>query len=174
MNNDFYTHSTDWLRAVTQTESLWRFRCGVRLLRLHRKYYKTDPRIIERAGKDSGLGRTSAYDYLAIARFLLQWRGIAARRFFEDFPALSHTHLRYSLSLTYEDRIDALIHAANLLMTPEEFLLYLHGQRGKPGKPIFEQSGYLSEVMQSLAAARETLGDRRVQVTIREIKDTKG
>ena len=173
-----FESDVDQLRRWREAKEYTQFRAGLRLARMDRTY---GAGTIPRAANEAGFARTTGYEYVAVVEFLVAWLGLSARRIQDLYPDLSYTHLRDSLSLPYEDRIDALMAVSvgderfpqfdeNLPMTPEAFRVYKGLLLGEdvPDKPLFDMSGWAHEmVVTTLYQLRRLSG--KVRVIIKSI-----
>jgi hypothetical protein len=167
--SDLYERTADWLRAGRERTDYWRLRAGLRVVRLDgKRAYGAG--VIDALARDSGIPRASLYEYAGITRFLLAWKGISARRIFEDHPMLTYSHIRRAVRLEFEEAIDALLHAENEGMTPDQFGVYVSELQGKPVHlPIFKQAGADNEVIRNFLQNYRVTG-KRIEVIVREVK----
>lgn len=170
LDESFYNNSIRRIDAIGITEDNYRIMVGLRLERLNRRY---GAGTIERAGKESRLGKSTAFNYRNIVMFLLDWLGCeGTRHFYTDFPQLSYSHLVYSLSLPYELRVEELIAAADNLLSPEQFYIRTLELRGKPTEPtaLFRQQGLGVEVLRNLQTFAPSWAGQEVEITVKPIR----
>jgi len=187
-DNGRYEATVEWLRAGRERTDGWRLRVGLRALRMERDYGSA---VIPTLAKDAGMGRSTLYEYGQVMDLLLRWKGLSARRIFEDEPCLSYSHLRRAVRLPFEDAVEALLavndpdHLADSLtdtqrtrftdmmpLTPDAFGVYISTLAGRPvpAAPVFDMTGYKQEVLSAAALAQHRLNARKIRFAIWEVE----
>lgn len=164
-----YERTAAWMQAGRENTDRWRLRSGLRAARMDRAY---GAGVIDNLARDSGIGRTTLYERAAVVQFLVSWRGLAARRIFDDYPMLTYTHLREAQRLEYEEAIELLLEANDQGWTPGETQIKIAEIQGKPvnPKPIFDKSGQGAQVIGFLWGRRQKYMNKKIRITITEYR----
>jgi hypothetical protein len=150
-----------WLLTHRQATDNFRLRAGIMVAQMdgQRRY---GAGVVDELARSGGMHKSTLYEYATVARFLVCWLGLSARRIFETYPPLTYSHLRTAVRLDFETAIDAL--------TPDQFSVYCAELRGKEvALPIFRQAGSDGEVIQNFLRGYRVSG-KRIELLVREVK----
>lgn len=166
--------SARWLKAYRATENTWRLRAGLRVCRTERAYASG---AVKRLAAETNISRSALYEYADIALMVFQVGpalGFSARRIFEVWPALDYSHLRIAARYfkDIEDRIDALLMAMDLGLTPEQFAVEIRKWRGDSvaPAPVFDERGAGGDVVAAFLETVQRLPNwrqRQLRITVR-------
>lgn len=176
-----YDKMVELISSGRQSTDGWRITVGLRLSQMQRIYGEG---LVDRIAPDVNLARSTLYEYCAVARFLVQWLGLSARRTFQLYPYLTYSHIRLALRffVDLEDQIDALLCAGmgdNLRpefippMSVDGFQTYLLARKGRPDprKALVHLKVVAgSALSRILPQYEEKYRGRLVEVIIREAK----
>lgn len=173
----FEENTTNRLKRWDEGGDYINLRRGCALLRLERK---AGWGAVRRAAIANHAGKSTYNEYKNVWAFIWQWRGMSARRIFDDFPELTYTHLRIARRLPFEDAIDVLMAVGegdpaypdlDIPMTPDTMQLYIALKSGEDirGAVLFDEQGGAEEVLRDLRTRAQELGNQPVRVTIREL-----
>ena len=168
--SDRYERTASWLLQSREATDRFRLRAGITVAQMagNAQY---GAGVINELAKDSGIARATLYEYAQVARFVVRWLGMSARRTFVLYPNLTYSHLRRAIHLEFEEAIDALMTAASESMTADQFAAHIAELRGKDISPaLFDQTGMGYEVISNL---RQQNGwhSKRVRITVKEVKE---
>lgn len=124
--------------------------------------------------KQTGMARSTLYDYLGVVKFFKRQRHSAGRILREN-PNLYFSHLRAATRFKdWEIALDELIEASELGYSADRFSIEVKKKMGKsvPEPPIFSERGTFEQVLELARRSMSANGQHKteVEITIRGIE----
>ena len=176
-----YETTVGWLMDNRESSDYKRLRIGVRIARMEKRYGSA---VVPKLATDSGFGRSTLYEYQAVFLFVFRWLGFSAVRIFDNYPHITHSHLRQVIRKGIQHEIGVLMLRAiadgdenypefddSLPMSPEAFGVYVSKRLGKdvPPSELFRFEGRGIEAHTQYMARHFGWEKKRVRIVVNEI-----